>query len=65
MPLSILFHLFTTPVLYAEGGMRRLMFYVTFNNVSVIYHISAVGRVFRRLMFYDTFNIQSLTTPLL
>jgi hypothetical protein len=37
----------------------------TFNNVSVFYHTSAVGRGFRRLMFYVTYNMQSSTTPLL
>jgi hypothetical protein len=42
------------------GGLRRLMFCATFNNVSVIYHSFAVGRGFRRLMFYDTFNIVSV-----
>jgi hypothetical protein len=64
--LQILFQSFTTPVLYAGGGaFMSLMFYATFDNVSVIYHISAVGRVLRRLMFYATFNIQSFTTPLL
>ena len=37
----------------------------TFNNVSVFYQTSAVGRGFRRLMFYVTYNIQSSTTLLL
>ena len=32
------------------------MFFVTFNNVSIIYHSCAVGMGFRRLMFYATFN---------
>jgi hypothetical protein len=41
------------------------MFIATFNNVSVFYHISAVGRGIRRLMCYVTFNIQSFTTLLL
>ena len=43
MPLSILFQSFTTSVLQAKGLMR-LMFYATFNNVSVIYQTFAVGR---------------------
>ena len=59
MPLSILFQSFITQVIWA-GGLRRLMFCATFNNVSVIYHSFAVGRGFRRLMFYDTFNIVSV-----
>jgi hypothetical protein len=42
-----------------------LMFIATFNNVSVFYHTSAVGRGIRRLMFYVTYNIQSSTTLLL
>jgi hypothetical protein len=36
--------------------IRRLMFYATFNNVSIIYHSCAVVMGFRRLMFYATFN---------
>ena len=43
MPLSILFQSFTTPELQA-GGLRRLMFYTTFNNVSVIYHTCGIGK---------------------
>ena len=46
---------FTTLLLLA-GGFKGLVFYVTFNNVSAIYHSFAVGRRFRMLMFYDTFN---------
>jgi hypothetical protein len=64
MPLSIMFQLFTTPLLYA-WVFRRLMLYATFNNISVFYHTCAVVRAFRRLMFYATFNIQSFTTLLL
>ena len=47
MPLSILFQSFTTPVPdrgTGGGGFRRLMFYATFNIVSVIYHTCAVDR---------------------
>jgi hypothetical protein len=43
MPLSILFESFTTAALKARG-LRRLMFYATFNNVSVIYPSFAVGK---------------------
>jgi hypothetical protein len=46
-------------------GFKGLVFYATFNIVSVIYHTCAVARAFRRLMFYATFNIQSFTTLLL
>jgi hypothetical protein len=46
------------------GGTEGSFFFDTFNNVLVVYHNSAVGRVFRRLMFYATFNIQSFTTLL-
>ena len=46
MPLSILFQSFTTNVLWA-GGFRRLKFFATFNNVSVIYHTCAIGRGFQ------------------
>jgi hypothetical protein len=43
MPLSKLFQSFTTPELWT-GGLRRLMFYATFNIFSVIYHsFFAVG----------------------
>ena len=66
MPLSIMFQLFTTPVVQARG-LRRLKFYATFNNVSVIYHTCGIGRGFRRLMFFATFSImfQSFTTRVL
>jgi hypothetical protein len=37
-------------------GLKRLMCYATFNNVSVIHHTFAIGRGLRRLMFYATFN---------
>jgi hypothetical protein len=45
-------------------GVQKAHVFNTFNNVSVVYHISPVGRVFRRLMFYAIFIIQSFTTPL-
>ena len=46
MPLSILFQSFITLLLYEGGGGRwKLMFFDTFNNVSVIYHSFAVGKV--------------------
>jgi hypothetical protein len=38
-------------------GLRRLMFYATFNNVSVIYQTFAVDKGFRRFMFNAKFNI--------
>jgi hypothetical protein len=60
--VSVIYH---TSAVCRGGAFMSLMFYATFDNVSVIYHISAVGRVLRRLMFYATFNIQSFTTPLL
>ena len=41
------------------------MFIATFNNVSVFYHTSAVGRGIRRLILYVTYNIQSFSTLLL
>jgi hypothetical protein len=40
--------------------LRRITFFATFNNVSVIYHSFAVGMEIRRLMFYATFNIVSV-----
>jgi hypothetical protein len=43
MALSIMFHSFSISVLYARG-FRRLMFYVTLNIVSVIYHTFTIGR---------------------
>jgi hypothetical protein len=43
MPLSILFHSFSTLLLWPKG-LRRLMFYATFNTVSVIYHTFAIGK---------------------
>ena len=45
------------PHMCYRQGVRRLMFFATFNNVSVIYHSFAVGRVvFSRPMFIATFN---------
>ena len=64
LPLSKMFQSFTTPLLWA-GWVSRLMFYATFNNVSVFFRTCAVVRAFRRLMFYATFNIQSFTTHFL
>ena len=42
MPLSILFQSFTTLLLEAKG-LRRLMLFDTFNNISAIYHTFAIG----------------------